>query len=920
MNAWIDRKAAAVRVWTRTGVFVAAAAMLASCGGGGGDGGQGSGASAGTAAMTPEVAAIVAAEQDTPGAPVDIGTPPPPPPPPVPPVSPPPPPGPPQPVPALTQELREAGTKGLWSAPETWPINAIHAVLTPDGNVMTYGSNPSGEQGAQLYYDVWNPVTKAHALLQHTTGTDLFCNAQLVLPVSGQVLLAGGDVRGQNLRNAAGNLLVNTGVADVNLFDPVAQSIKASGTPMNYSRWYDTLTTLSDGRVFVLAGMEASGARAEYPEVYTAGQGWRTLTGIRWPGELFYPRTMLAPTGQLVVASGSTLYGINTDGNGAMAQVGALPSDVRWQLPWALFDKGKALFVRAGGKVSVVDVNTTTPVVTETESIGANRIWASTTVLADGQVLATGGSGRENVAFDVSLAASIWNPKTGKWSVGASAQKYRLYHSTALLLPDATVLTVGGGSPGPVVQLNGEVYAPPYLFAKDGSGRRLPRPIIAAGESDLTLGKDFGMSVIAAHPIQRVTLVRTGSVTHSYDFEQRFLELPFTQDGTRLKIKLNESANVVPPGHYMVFAFDDAGVPSVAKIVRIGSTAVPAQFTLAAHLPSFLGTADVGRNGSAHIDSAGVLMLTDPKAGQLGSAFYRAPVALGGDTSFSTRFQFKMGGGGGEGMTFVVQGNDSSTLGEGGSALGYGGIRRSVAVKLDTRATLGQDPNGNHIGILLNGNLLADAYADAPFTLADGFAHTMWVDYDARSRRLSVFLSRDATAVKPTQPVLQREINLERVVDSAKLYFGFTAANGQQATAHQIDNWSFVAGAAPTAKDRLASGEQLIPGQRLASPDGRFGLTLEESGNLVLSEYASGTVRWQSGTAGRPAARLALGSEGNLVLYGLDLVPIWKSGNTGSGGTSAALGNDGVLALYRADGTAVWRSTGALPAGLAAQQ
>ena len=349
MNTLIDRRAAAIRAWTRTGVFVAATAMLASCGGGGGGQGGGAGigiaASApGTAAMTPEVAAIVEAEQDTPGAPVDAGTPSSPP---VPsPSNPPgkPPEHPPEPVPALTPELRESGTKGLWSAPDTWPINAIHAVLTPDGKVMTYGSNPSGEQGAQLYYDVWNPVTKAHALLQHTTGTDMFCNAQLVLPVSGQVLLAGGDVRGQNLRNTAGNLLVNTGVADVNLFDPVAQSIKASGTPMNYSRWYDTLTTLPDGRVFVLAGMEASGARAEYPEVYTAGQGWRTLTGIRWPGELFYPRVMLAPTGQLIAASGSTLYGINTDGNGSMAQVGTLPSIVRWQLPWAMFDKGKALF------------------------------------------------------------------------------------------------------------------------------------------------------------------------------------------------------------------------------------------------------------------------------------------------------------------------------------------------------------------------------------------------------------------------------------------------------------------------------------------------------------------------------------------------------------------------------------------------
>ena len=40
----------------------------------------------------------------------------------------------------------------------------------------------------------------------------------------------------------------------------------------------------------------------------------------------------------------------------------------------------------------------------------------------------------------------------------------RLYHSGALLLPDATVLIAGGGAPGPLVNLNAEIYYPPYLF------------------------------------------------------------------------------------------------------------------------------------------------------------------------------------------------------------------------------------------------------------------------------------------------------------------------------------------------------------------------------------------------------------------------------------------------------------------------
>mmetsp|Transcript_28963 Transcript_28963/g.52409 ORF Transcript_28963/g.52409 Transcript_28963/m.52409 type:complete len:112 (+) Transcript_28963:1028-1363(+) len=37
-------------------------------------------------------------------------------------------------------------------------------------------------------------------------------------------------------------------------------------------------------------------------------------------------------------------------------------------------------------------------------------------------------------------------------------------HSTAILLPDATMLVGGGGRPGPVVNENVEIYSPPYLF------------------------------------------------------------------------------------------------------------------------------------------------------------------------------------------------------------------------------------------------------------------------------------------------------------------------------------------------------------------------------------------------------------------------------------------------------------------------
>lgn len=465
---------------------------------------------------------------------------------------------------------RGAGAVGQWSAAFDWPINAIHVVLTPDGKVMSYGSDPEGAQGAQLYYDVWNPATRAHSLLLHPlTSTDIFCSAQVVLPTSGQVLLAGGDTRGINGR-------VNTGVNDVNLFDPVTLELRRSDFFMAYARWYGSLVPLADGRVLAIGGIDADAGGSGIPEIFTQGQSWRTLSGIPyWPADYLYPRGVLAPNGQVVVASFSELYAIQTAGSGRGEQIGTLPSAINWLMPWAMFDRGKILMVAGNGSAMVIDVNSSPPVVSAVPGPGPNRIWASTTVLPDGQVLITGGSAQQNEKVNEAYSADIWNPKTRQWTVGATAQNFRLYHSTALLLPDATVLSAGGGSPGPVVNLNAEIYSPPYLFAKDGSSNRLPRPMINSAPANITLGSTFRISVGSTPSIRRVTLVRTGSVTHSTNFEQRFLELPFRKAGNGLDVTINEGPNTVPPGHYMLFAIDDAGVPSIAKIVRINSAAVP---------------------------------------------------------------------------------------------------------------------------------------------------------------------------------------------------------------------------------------------------------------------------------------------------------------------------------------------------------
>jgi hypothetical protein len=86
----------------------------------------------------------------------------------------------------------------------------------------------------------------------------------------------------------------------------------------------------------------------------------------------------------------------------------------------------------------------------------------------------------------------------------------------------------------------------------------------------LHLSQQFVATVGSAAPISRVTLLRTGAVTHTINLDQRFLSLGFTQAGQTLTITLpTTDPNVVLPGYYMLFVFDQAGMPSVARIIRV---------------------------------------------------------------------------------------------------------------------------------------------------------------------------------------------------------------------------------------------------------------------------------------------------------------------------------------------------------------
>jgi hypothetical protein len=462
----------------------------------------------------------------------------------------------------------DAHIRGAWSAVSNWPIMPIHAVLLPDGRVLTYGTDASGRQTAFFNYDVWDPAQgpgAGHLTLPNGTGADTFCGAQLVLPqTSGGVLLAGGD-------NWTGSSTTNTGNNTSNLFDYHNNTL-ARGNTMNRARWYSTTTTLLNGETYIQGGRDANKIGTDRPEIRATDGTFRLLPNVNTSAwDWYYPRNWVAPDGRIFgFESFGRMWYINPAGSGAAVEVGRLaPGNRGLDASAAMFAPGKIL--QFGGESNgavVIDITAGTPVVTGTQQMIQQRRYATSTLLADGSVLATGGSSQRNALVNVSSNAEIWNPVNGMWTIGTREVQPRLYHSSAMLLPDGSVLVGGGGAPGPVTNLNVEIYYPPYLFAPGGVVAQ--RPLISAAPTALETGKSFTVDFGNAASISRVVLIKTGSVTHGWNMEQRFIELPFRAAGGRLTVQMTSRATDATPGRYLLFILDNAGVPSIGKIVYLG--------------------------------------------------------------------------------------------------------------------------------------------------------------------------------------------------------------------------------------------------------------------------------------------------------------------------------------------------------------
>ncbi|MGH6693460.1 MAG: Ig-like domain-containing protein, partial [Gammaproteobacteria bacterium] len=170
----------------------------------------------------------------------------------------------------------QAALVGEWSSVLPAPTILIHLHLLPDGRVLIIGRNGPPQ--------VWNPATGT--FIAAPSPSLVFCAGHDFLP-DGRLLVAGGHISSSR------------GLPNTNIFDWRTNSWQV-GPPMAQGRWYPTNTTLPNGEVLTLSGVDESGAVVPLPEVWD-GTSWRQLATAAQtlPN---YPRTFVAPDGRVFYA------------------------------------------------------------------------------------------------------------------------------------------------------------------------------------------------------------------------------------------------------------------------------------------------------------------------------------------------------------------------------------------------------------------------------------------------------------------------------------------------------------------------------------------------------------------------------------------------------------------------------------------
>ncbi|OON76980.1 kelch motif-containing protein [Streptomyces tsukubensis] len=375
------------------------------------------------------------------------------------------------------------------------------------------------------------------------------------------------------------------GIRDAFEFDPVAEKyIKVD--PMNEARWYPTLTTLSDGRVLSLSGLDEIGQLVPGKnEVFDPKtRKWSYVKGVRqFPT---YPAIFLMNNGKMFYSGSNAGYGPDDVGRDpgiwdvadnkfeklpGLSDPDRLETSATVRLPPA--QDNEFMVVGGGGvgesakssrKTRLIDLKAANPRFKDGPELEKGTRYPQTSILPDDSVLITGGSGDYRGRGDSNiLQARMYDTAKNTMRRVADPRVGRNYHSGSLLLPDGRVVVFGSDSlyadkantkPGTFEQ-RVEIYTPPYLY--QGA-----RPTLGKGPKTLKRGGTATFPSQHSASIKNARLMRPSASTHVTDIDQTSVRLDLEKTANGVRVTVPKDRDLVPAGWYMLFVTDDQGTPS----------------------------------------------------------------------------------------------------------------------------------------------------------------------------------------------------------------------------------------------------------------------------------------------------------------------------------------------------------------------
>lgn len=553
-------------------------------------------------------------------------------------------------------------------------VLAIHAALLPTNQILMFGGdehnaaqNQSGNVSDLDNTRLFNLAPGATPLIE-TIGsptTDVFCAGHAFLS-DGRLLVGGGTHAWAGSPDDHHHGLDFIGEHGCWLYSPRTRNWRRvrdlgpqPGRTAGGGRWYPTLVTLGNGEVVAVSGHPSASDTRHHndtQERYTVGSDtWTPLTAElldpgTGPSNRLYPRFHLLPDGAVFFA---TPYNGNCrkwNANTGVTVGAPLPSaggalyDSSWDFTSVLLPllpaEGYRPRVLVAGDVTPrkIDLGASSPTWSDTSAragaaAGSVRRFACAVILPNGQVFVSGGINGGISDANAMRHAELYSPgidwNAGQYTVADSwqttdqAMVARNYHSTALLLPNGRVWTAGSsknanqGDPSTVGEMRIEVFKPAY-------DNNPARPTLSGCPASAGYGQSFNVNCPQAAQIRRVALTRCGSVTHAFDGDQRYVGLNFDGDSEgSLVVTMPPNGNVAPPGYYLLWVVDNAGLPcQQASFIRLCSQGIELimdRSTFSTHEVSAIGV-------PATFTNALYVVLTNYLPSELGSPV--APPAL----------------------------------------------------------------------------------------------------------------------------------------------------------------------------------------------------------------------------------------------------------------------------------------------------